>query len=204
ALILHYQHHAAILLITIQTNNLVMNKAVTLLFITAVSIMLSACTSEKNNQPAISAGTALLKDTLNISTAQRLVRNFDARAYHIKHGELEQLDTRCVWFSLDQLKALVANIEKEDGDGIRFYSAAYDKDKKEDVKMLDTAYLEHATLVMVSTRDSAGYHADYFHKPGAGGKEANKGFIIMAVPENQGELCPPPVHCNLYGAKLLQ
>lgn len=176
------------------------------LFAAAVGLTISACQPQKTNNAEATSDWSL-QDTINVSTAQRLVNNFGGRAHHFKRHELLSPDTRCVWFSIKQLRSLVARIDSEKGDGIRFYSAAYDSLRKPDLQKIDSAYLNYATLVMVSTKyDSiAKHHIDYYKTPkgGINGLKSDKGTIIMAVPENTGELCPPPVKCNTIGATLL-
>jgi hypothetical protein len=162
--------------------------------------VMNACKSKEKNHGITGLNTALLTDTLKMTTAKRLVKNFDGRTKQISKGGLVSSDTRTVWFSLKQLKPLIERIEAEGGDGIRFYLAAYDKTAKTDIKTKSN-YFDFTTLVMVSTRDSLGKHFDYFYD----GKIKNrKGGIITATPENQGELCPPPAHCIDEGALLLQ
>ncbi|SEN89250.1 hypothetical protein SAMN05192574_104502 [Mucilaginibacter gossypiicola] len=167
------------------------------------ALAIGACKPQNNGNVQTSADAELLKGTINDSTARRLVKNFGGRAHSFKHGGIIRPDTRTVWFSKEQLKALINRIDSEKGDGIRFYLAAYDSVKKSDTKNIKDAYMNYATLIMVSTRyDSLNQvHADYYKNlKGADGKN---GGIIMAIPENQGELCPPPATCAKSGATLL-
>jgi hypothetical protein len=176
----------------------------TCLLAAAAMLLLSACGQKQSADNAAVPPAPLLTDTISATTAQRLVNNFNDRAYRVikKRGPLP--DTRCVWFSLRQLKALVAKIDSEKGDGIRFYSAAYDKERKPDIAKIDTNYLDYATLVMVSTRAKNGFHYDYYaNEKNSNGKMVHKGAILMGVPENTGELCPPPAKCSTVGATLL-
>ena len=173
------------------------------LFVAAVAAVLSACQQQTTNDTQATADKPVLQGIIRDTTAKRLVKNFDARAYHNPNHKLAP-DTRCIWFSKEQLKALIDTVYKENGDGIRFYFAAYDKDQKPDLKRIDSTYRDYTTLVMVSTRASGTLHIDYYKSLiGADPNYKNKGEIITAVPENTGEICPPPVKCNLNGATLL-
>jgi hypothetical protein len=176
-----------------------MKTPVRMLIFTLMTLSLAAC------RPGTTVSkTPVLSDTLSYITARRLVQNYNGRAHIIKNGRdnkgLNLPDTRCVWFSLEQLKALVGSIDKEHGDGVRFYLAAYDSVKKPDIEKIKDAYLNYTTLIMVSTKlDSAlKIHTDYY--PGVNGKQ---GGTITAPPANQGELCPPPATCISSGATLL-
>src|SRR5690606_18466486 len=96
-----------------------------------------------------------------------LVTNYAPKAGYVVHDGDTLPDTRTIWFGIDQIEALVAQIRREGGDGIRFYLAAYDEGAE--------PYGGYNTLLMVSTRDSiAGgehFHRDYFDEkaPGATG-----------------------------------
>jgi len=137
----------------------------------------------------------VLKGTIDVKNAKRLVKNFDDRTYR-KKDQLGFNDTRCVWFSVGQLDSLIQKIKREKGDGVRFYLAAYDKDS---AFHNDTLFRDHTTLVMVSTAlDSRGKHVDYYYD-----KTNGRGTILTATPENSGELCPPPTNCSGDGATLL-
>lgn len=164
-----------------------------------LSVTIYSCKPQNNFAKPTVVIMKPLVDTLNVGTAKRLVKNFEGRTQPLKKGELIFDDTRCVWFNIKQLRSLVDRIEAEKGDGIRFYLAAYDKVIKSDIKT-SPQFRDYSTIVMVSTRDSLGLHYDYYYDQKHKGK---KGGIITATPENQGELCPPPAHCNTIGATLL-
>ncbi|MEO6523294.1 MAG: hypothetical protein ABIN91_16550 [Mucilaginibacter sp.] len=169
-----------------------------LLLAAAVASVFTACTQQPKSTETV-APTPILKDTIGEQTARRLVTNYNGRAHRFTRGELIFSDARCVWFSRDQLQALLTNIDKEDGDGIRFYLAAYDKILQSDLNKVNPAYQDFTTLVMVSTKfdKQTTHHIDYY----TDGK--GKAATLMAVPENQGELCPPPEKCDAIGATLL-
>jgi hypothetical protein len=174
------------------------------LLIAAAAVLFSSCGPKKSSDTAATTGSAgILLDTIPVSVAQEMVNNFNGRAYHIKRAVKPKdtilvPDTRCVWFDIATLKKLVDSVAAEGGDGIRFYSSAYGK-KQMPRHRVDSSYLDHATLVMVSTRDSAGFHWDYYTP----GKVKGKPHGFMALPVNQGELCPPPEKCKTIGATLL-
>lgn len=174
---------------------------------TFIAFIIGACKPSTNTANTQSAGDRpLLKGTLSDTTARRLVHNFNGRAHMIRTGKdgkgLLFPDTRSVWFSIEQLSALVDKIKREKGDGIRFYFAAYDSLKKEDTKDIKDQYQNYSTLIMVSTKEDSlsKAHMDYYKDVPSKG---SKGAIIMSVPENQGELCPPPANCATAGATLL-
>lgn len=169
------------------------------LFIAGLAAVMafSACNSSTDNTQ-----DTLLKGAIPDSTARRMVTNFTPRAYRIKKGGIIRPDTRCVWFSAKQIRDFAQKVMDENGDGIRFYLASYDSTKRPDLPNIKDAYLNYGTLVMVSTTPMGkGNHLDYYTDQLTSGKR--KGGIIMAVPENQGELCPPPANCSTAGATLL-
>lgn len=169
-----------------------------------IALAIGACKPQNNGNVQTSADAQLLKGAIPETTARRLVENFEGRAHLFKRGGIIRPDTRTVWFSTKQLKSLIARVDSENGDGIRFYLAAYDATKKEDTKMIKDIYMDYTTLIMVSTRfDSLNkIHLDYYND--IKNPSGKKGGIIMTTPENQGELCPPPATCAASGATLLK
>jgi hypothetical protein len=147
-----------------------------------------------------------LTGTLDSSTAKRFVHNFNGREYKRK-DRLGWYGSRTVWFSKEQLKALIDKVYDEKGDGIRFYFAAYDSTEGNGFHC-KSSYLDQSTLVMVSTFDTIvvrdgkkdTLHWDYYYNKNIG----RQGGIITTTPENQGELCPPPINCTAEGATLLR
>jgi hypothetical protein len=152
------------------------------------------------------------KDLLSYDQAQRYVNNYAAHAGFVpvlaagtdtasmKYVE----DSRCVWFGVDRLRELLCQIEKDKGNGIRFYFATYDT-SYDSIALEPTPprdYWGRNTLVMVSTRDSLDYARDYFNDSTLGALP--NGFMISIAPENKGELCPPPSNCYSRGALLLR
>jgi len=166
-----------------------------LIFIPLLSILLAgACKPAAGDHDNANAAI-ILKGTVPVKDAKRLVKNFEPRIFR-KKDIFGFNDTRCVWFGIDQLDSLVQKVKSEKGDGIRFYLAVYDRDSAFHNNNL---FRDHITLVMVSTaRDARGKHVDYYNEIANG-----KGAIITATPENQGELCPPPTNCSGDGATLL-
>jgi hypothetical protein len=169
-----------------------------LIFFALVAILFINACKPAASDPENANANLVLKGTIDVKTAKRLVKNFEPRTFR-KKDVLGFNDTRCVWFSVGQLDSLIQKIKREKGDGVRFYLAAYDKDR---AVQNDTLFRDHTTLVMVSTvRDSSrGKHVDYFSDKANG----TKGAIITATPENRGEICPPPSNCSADGASLLE
>src|ERR1700760_2390498 len=105
-----------------------------LLLITGLALAISACTSSiKTSDDASAANAPMLKGEIPVTTAKRLIAQFSPRAYKVpqgkdKHGrDSTSRDSRTVWFSREQLEALMKNVRDENCDGVRFYFAAYDK-----------------------------------------------------------------------------
>lgn len=149
-----------------------------------------------------------LKGIIPVDTAKKLVRNFDERVFR-RTDRYGFNDTRCVWFPIEQLENLVKKVKCEKGDGVRFYLAAYNVNCMPD-SMYNTNYLDHTTLIMVSTFDSVDHpipgstrhrHFDYFGKKENG---THIGAILTSDPQNRGEMCPPPNICADEGALLFQ
>jgi len=142
-----------------------------------------------------------------VAEARHLVANYAPHAGTVKRGVDSLPDTRAIWFELERLEALVRQIRKEGGDGIRFYLATYDDSYPKDAQgphVPQRAYWGYNTLIMVSTKDSTAngqtYHRDYYSEAGSNGP----GLIVAATPENKGKICPPPVDCYAEGALLLE
>ena len=156
-------------------------------------------------------------DQVDLKTARRYVKNYEVHAGYVddeKEPGVKKPDTRCIWFSKERLQAMLGKLDKEGGDGVRFYLIAYDK--KYDTTATGKnrpvppppAYWGYNTLLMVSTKDSAAnnavLHRDYFTDGPAAAQAKQRGFIVTFVPENRGELCPPPANCSDDGALLLK
>lgn len=205
-----------------------MNIPVAIITVAMVAMTMTAC--QPKQSPSIpeddhkaALGVELLeKDTISVEFAKIYVKNYAPRAGKIpvhstfdgdssneEQRGLLGSNTRCVWFSASKLRALVDQLESEGGDGIRFYLAAYDST----YNRYDSAHTHiperdcwnRNTLIMVTTRDSSAngqvYHWDYYNNDPKG--TINKGRIVLASPENRGELCPPPSTCNGVGALLI-
>lgn len=142
-------------------------------------------------------------DSLTLAVAKDYVANYGQRAGTVISDGKEVPDTRAVWFGIERLKSLIKKIEAEGGDGIRFYFATYDStynaQSKTHVPIKE--YWNRNTLIMVSTKDSLGYHRDYYNDK-INSKAAN-GMILSTTPENRGEMCPPPANCSGIGATLI-
>jgi hypothetical protein len=185
-------------------------------FLALVVLIVSACketpATDHDTLPEVTAAAPILTGKVDTNTAKRWVARFNPRSHKFK-GQLT--DTRCVWFNKLQLKALLNRVDSiKDGDGIRFYLAAYDSIPVKGFNYFKPEYANYSTIVMVTTRAGtgllAGKHMDYYKDETKllNGKpviNANRSGIIMtASPENQGELCPPPAKCDTQGAMLLQ
>ena len=136
--------------------------------------------------------------------AKHLVDNYAPHAGTVNRGKDSLPDTRAIWFELERLEALVRQIRKEGGDGIRFYLATYDDSYPADAQgahVPQRTYWGYNTLLMVSTKDSTvngrTFHRDYFTET------HGKGVVLRAEAENRGDICPPPGDCYAEGALLL-
>ncbi|WP_343691133.1 hypothetical protein [Chitinophaga sp.] len=205
-----------------------MNIPVAIITIAMVAMTMTACQSKQS--PSIpeddhkdTATSGLLeKDTISVEFAKIYVQNYAKRAGKLpdttgdgsrdssgKKPPKWVSNTRAVWFSVSKLKALVEQLEAEGGDGIRFYYAAYDsiynRYDSSHTHVPPCDYWNRNTLVMVTTRDSSNngttYHWDYYNNDPRGTK--GKGRIVLAAPENRGEMCPPPYNCKSVGALLI-
>ena len=162
-------------------------------------------TSAAVNEPAHD----VIPDSVKVpyKEAKHLVDNYAPHAGTVERGKASLPDTRAIWFELERMEALVAQIRKEGGDGIRFYLATYDDSYPEDAQgghVPQRAYWGYNTLLMVSTKDSITaegrtVHRDYFSESNVNGY----GFMLRAEAENRGKICPPPLNCYDEGALLL-
>jgi hypothetical protein len=184
---------------------IIMKKKRNILCATALVILfMSACTERQAPQNAVK--TAIPdSDLLSYKVAKKYVQNYAAHAGFVKRLTKDSLpDTRCIWFSAERLRALADRVEQEKGDGVRFYLSTYDKEyiDKKQPHQPEKAYWGYNTLIMVSTQYINGNHVDYY-TDSINATPRGHGFIVMTVPENRGELCPPPANCNDIGATLL-
>lgn len=182
-------------------------------FLASIVLIISACNeAPKTDHDALNSAAPMLTGKVDTSTARRWVARFKPRSHKFKgnYG-----DTRCVWFSKEQLKALLNRVDSiKEGDGIRFYLATYDSIPQKGFNYFKPEYANYSTIVMVTTRKGTGLlankHMDYYKdetkllhgKPVIDVKHS--GIILSASPENEGELCPPPAKCNTQGAMLLE
>lgn len=202
----------------------------TILFTALIAVSVVAC--KQKETPADEATTttrgATIPDSVlvDVRTAKEYVNNYASHAGFVEPTAEEERarkpkkpDTRCVWFSKERLRQMLNQLEKEDGDGVRFYMITYNK--KYDTTLVgrktmipQKQYWGYNTLLMVSTRPvKTGdeiLHFDYYNnmvnqKVAAQEqqKKENPGFIVTFVPENRGELCPPPATCEFIGATLI-
>ena len=173
-----------------------------------LTICLNAC-KQKSDSPSTVAlnDTIPSQDTIGVDVAKQYVHNYakyaTADSVQDKAIKKKQPNTRCIWFSLKRLQMLINKVNKEGGDGVRFYLADYDTTYiKNFPNTTDSLYWGHNTLLMVSTyRINAKVHQDYYFNGPVTDPKFNIGSILMVNPENRGELCPPPNPCT--GATLL-
>lgn len=190
------------------------------------SLFLAACqpksTESKGGTVDITANT--IPDSVEVPylIAKHYVSNYGPHAGYVdpiageKNSTGVKNNTRCIWFSKERLTQMLQQLEKEKGDGVRFYLMTYDdkystQDKIKSYPPPEPDYWGFNSLLMVSTKDSVAngqsYHRDYYTDQSVvmGTKNNKKpGFIVGMVPENRGDLCPPPSDCFQQGALLLQ
>jgi len=191
-----------------------MKTKITLLFSAILLVSLAACNQHKETVNDNSKATISMdNDTVDVPTARQYVKNYAVHAGYVdstgRRGDSTKIhETRCIWFSKERLRAIVRKLDRESGDGVRFYLITYN-DKYDTTTLHKTPippvpYWGKNTLLMVSTKPSDALHIDYYtnhHHRGA--KDINSGFIVGMTPENRGELCPPPANCPQIGATLL-
>ena len=179
---------------------------------TFVILFMSACTQRETPKSEMTSAIPD-SDLLSYKIAKKYVQNYAPRAGVVRKITTDGSsklatdtlpDTRCIWFSAQRLRALADQIEKEHGDGIRFYLSTYDKEYigNKQPHQPERAYWGYNTLIMVSTQYINGNHVDYYTNSVTSNPRGH-GFIVMTVPENRGELCPPPANCKDIGATLL-
>ena len=154
---------------------------------------------------------------LSIEQARRYVGNYGEEVNKIptqgpRGADVVELlpNTRCIWFDKSRIKDLICQLDRDGGDGMRFYFAAYDSiyspgSLKSDTLLAEPTpapdYWGRNTLVIVSTKDKVDYFGDSTLHAGT---QQGPGFLLTIEDqvENHGELCPPPAKC--YGARLLK
>jgi hypothetical protein len=120
---------------------------------------------------------------LTKQAAEEMVKAYSARSAEKNPAEK---NTKCVWFSLEQMDRILTLLkaEKLSGkgtDGLRVYFAQY----TEKTAGGDKHLIGKNTVVFVSTRADGKMHQDYFD---------NLKLASYMLPENRGELCQP--HCT--------
>lgn len=196
-----------------------------ILFTALIAVGVAACQQKETAAVAPDRKDVAIPDSVlvDVNTAREYVRNYaphagyvDQTAEEIKARAPKKPDTRCVWFSKERLQQMLDQLENEKGDGVRFYMITYNR--KYDTTLVGRQtpvppkkYWGYNTLLMVSTRpvksDEGILHFDYYKNTSDQENRAEKtkspGFIVTFVPENRGELCPPPSNCMAIGATLL-
>jgi hypothetical protein len=189
----------------------------TLLLMAFAGLGLASCQTKTAETAAAPGGQ--IGDQLSLDTAKKYVENYKRRAGIVdsvwgENGGVQKKyprpNTRCVWFDKEKLRKILADLDAEKGDGVRFYLAAYDSTYNKNAlsKTPDRKYWNYNTLVMVSTVQKI-VGADTLHFDSYSKRTGNlpgKGFIVGAGagPENRGEMCPPPSNCPAIGATLIQ
>ena len=193
----------------------------TLLFAALITLSAAAC-KQNDSTSGDHFGTIPDSVTVDLAVAKKYVANYASHAGHPDQTEEETAqkkpkkpDTRAIWFDKLRLQQMLAQLEKEGGDGVRFYLITYDNKYDTTIKhkkpIPPAKYWGYNTLLMVSTKDSTingkPVHADYYTNTVVDGearaKNKKKGFIVTFEPENRGELCPPPAKCQDEGATLI-
>lgn len=173
---------------------------------------LAACTGHSGNntdgkyasRDSVKIPNDPLPDSVLLSkgAARQYVSNYGKRDSLLEIGKGVKQSTRYVWINLAKLNALVAKLNKEGGDGVRLYFAAYDSIYPPGSKNPPRrAYWGRNTLVMISTRLLNGVHADYYNDTTFTHGKGLNGFVVD--PTDRGEICPPPSNCYTQGAYLL-
>jgi len=142
----------------------------------------------------LSARTGTLIGVISKEEADEMVKSYAA----------PDNQTKCVWFSLEEMDQMVTILKTEkmygwDTDGVRIYFGTYTTGT---IGTQPKNYLGLNTLIMVSTmavKSEAGevlYHEDYFDHIQVIPEPGDK--AIISDPQNRGELCQP----NCSGATL--
>lgn len=194
------------------------------LFTALIAVGLAACQQKETAAVETTSKNLRVPDSVLVDerTAREYVHNYASHAGYvdqtveeIKAKKPKKPDTRCVWFSKERLRQMLDQLEKEKGDGVRFYMITYNK--KYDTALVGRKtpippkkYWGYNTLLMVSTKpvqsDEGILHFDYYENTvneENAAKKDKSGFIVTFFPENRGELCPPPSNCMAIGATLL-
>ncbi len=166
----------------------------TLVFLAGYAMQVDAQTNQ-SLQAALSPGSAKVP----VDVAHRMVANYAPRAGFVERDGEQLPNTRTVWFSLDQLRSFLGEIERDGGDGIRFYFAAYNDSYPDTVGNADIPpreYWGYNTLLMVPTRDSTAngvtYHRDYLTAMGQPESlSSNQDPDEESTVVNRGLICPP-------------
>ena len=188
------------------------------LFIAALAGLAITSCQNKEAAPAAGVGVSLKPYELTYEIAKKYVKNYEKHAGYVDSDYTDQTglnkkkrnpNSREIWFPIGRLDSLVQKIKQEKGDGIRFYLATYDTVYTQTAnsgKKPAREYWGYNTLLMVSTKDSlqGKFHQDYYKAGDAASNTPSQGTILGTVPENRGEMCPPPKNCPAIGASLIQ
>ena len=137
---------------------------------------------------------------INISFAKSLVSCYGQNHWQLVNNTFGMLisnplypnvkDTRCVWFSIADLTAFLAEIQPETGTpatGVRIYFGEYSHDTLQDAP--NTYIPGLATLLMIPTRTNAlGKEEDFDVATGSSDFSA----LTTVTALNHGDCTPPP------------
>lgn len=211
------------------------------LSITAVVAMMMACNSRTNSkqegvvddhQTEVTEPVTV-KHSIPVADIKDMVEKYkNERVDMAKGAELTRSygpqfkDSKCVWFSIDELKEFLKEAESQPvkPDGVRVYFTVYPEKKEGESGYMNSIPAEarnHVTLVMVPTfyDSKTQVHSDFEPLPFAGtnqegfnegGKEGGAGGAAAAAPAqaaqsiialNHGALCPP--NCPSAGSSFI-
>lgn len=144
-----------------------------------------------------------VRHSVPLATARVMVKDYQTTAGTVTRPRMEGggtetvPNTRSVWFSDDQLISMLERLQEEGGDGIRVYFTKYGNAEYVTVDGVKQNYSLQNTLLFVSTRyvSDSNIHRDYYSDG-----SIKRGFRF--IPENKGEICPPPKNCFNKGATL--
>ncbi len=149
---------------------------------------------------------------ITTSMAQKLVNNYKNNHWKTLNTYCASLkqnnapnaqDSRCVWFSLDDLQQFITQIAGQNADGIRIYFGEYSQDVINEMNNDDELagcipnvelYNGLATVVLIPTTDIDGVSTDF--NPAA--QDYSNPDDLSAF--NHGSLVPPPF--NVSGSQL--
>nr|WP_295863686.1 hypothetical protein [uncultured Chitinophaga sp.] len=194
----------------------------TILLYLSTPVILGACkqNSGTTTHHIRTDSVVAVSHEISIDAAKKYVQNYidsNTRKLAPLSGDTKhtfRYNTQCIWFSRQELDTLMAILERDKGDGIRFYFAAYDPEYENNTAM-PRKFWGKNTLIMASTRPDTltvgdrthVYHRDFYNDTAAY-SQRSKGFLrglnLQGNAFNHGEVCPYPPNCNSIGATLIK